>query len=113
MRGYSEGGVGSGRSYVAGTAELHYPIYGPVEVSAGPPLRHGVACSRAACCGSCTSAGKFSRTLLLMVCGYVMVHSPRQLLLLVRFKAVAFREFLPNLQCLMCRQCKECILQLS
>ena len=32
VRGYSEGGVGSGRSYVAGTAELHYPIYGPVEV---------------------------------------------------------------------------------
>ena len=35
VRGYSEGGVGSGRSYVAGTAELHYPIYGPVEVKAG------------------------------------------------------------------------------
>ena len=32
VRGYSEGGVGSGRSYVAGTAELHAPIYGPVEV---------------------------------------------------------------------------------
>lgn len=36
VRGYSEGGVGSGRSYVAGTAELHYPIYGPVEVKADP-----------------------------------------------------------------------------
>jgi hypothetical protein len=37
VRGYGEGGVGSGRSFVAGTAELHYPIYGPVEV--GPPAR--------------------------------------------------------------------------
>ena len=41
MRGYSEGGVGSGRSYVAGTAELHYPIYGPVEVRTSQSVRHG------------------------------------------------------------------------
>ena len=34
VRGYSEGGVGSGRNYVAGTAALQWPIYGPVDVSA-------------------------------------------------------------------------------
>ncbi len=33
VRGYSEGGVGSGRNYVAGTAELHFPLMAPVEVS--------------------------------------------------------------------------------
>ena len=33
VRGYSEGGVGSGRNYVAGTAELHWPLIKPVEVS--------------------------------------------------------------------------------
>ena len=33
VRGYSEGGVGSGRNYVAGTAALQWPIYGPVDVS--------------------------------------------------------------------------------
>ena len=32
VRGYSEGGVGSGRNYVAGTAELHWPLIKPVEV---------------------------------------------------------------------------------
>ena len=26
VRGYSEGGVGTGRSYAAGTAELHFPL---------------------------------------------------------------------------------------
>ncbi|DBB13937.1 TPA: hypothetical protein ACH3X3_000916 [Trebouxia sp. C0006] len=30
VRGYSEGGVGSGRSYVAGTAELHFPLVAPL-----------------------------------------------------------------------------------
>ena len=34
VRGYSEGGVGSGRNYVAGTAELHWPLIKPVEVGA-------------------------------------------------------------------------------
>lgn len=33
VRGYSEGGVGSGRNYVTGTAGLHWPIFGPVDVS--------------------------------------------------------------------------------
>ena len=33
VRGYSEGGVGSGRSYVAGTAELHFPLVAPLGVS--------------------------------------------------------------------------------
>jgi outer membrane protein insertion porin family len=32
VRGYSEGGVGSGRNYVAGTAALQWPLYGPLEV---------------------------------------------------------------------------------
>ena len=32
VRGYSEGGVGSGRNYVTGTAGLHWPIFGPVDV---------------------------------------------------------------------------------
>ena len=32
VRGYSEGGVGSGRNYAAGTAELHWPLFKPVEV---------------------------------------------------------------------------------
>jgi outer membrane protein insertion porin family len=32
VRGYSEGGVGSGRNYVAGTAELHWPMFKPLEV---------------------------------------------------------------------------------
>lgn len=32
MRGYGEGSVGSGRNYVAGTAELHFPLIAPVEV---------------------------------------------------------------------------------
>ena len=32
VRGYSEGGVGSGRNYVAGTTALQWPIFGPVEV---------------------------------------------------------------------------------
>ena len=36
VRGYSEGGVGSGRNYVAGTAELHMPLIAPVEVSRIP-----------------------------------------------------------------------------
>ncbi len=50
MRGYGEGGVGSGRSFVAGTAELHYPIYGPVEV--GPPAQRLMcgALAGAECC---------------------------------------------------------------
>lgn len=32
VRGYGEGSVGSGRNYVAGTAELHFPLIAPVEV---------------------------------------------------------------------------------
>ncbi|KAL3145356.1 hypothetical protein ABBQ38_001612 [Trebouxia sp. C0009 RCD-2024] len=31
VRGYGEGSVGSGRNYVAGTAELHFPLIAPVE----------------------------------------------------------------------------------
>lgn len=31
VRGYSEGGVGSGRKYVATTAEIHWPLIGPLE----------------------------------------------------------------------------------
>lgn len=31
VRGYGEGGVGSGRSYVSGTAELHVPLVAPLE----------------------------------------------------------------------------------
>lgn len=33
VRGYSEGGVGSGRNYVTGTAALQWPMFGPVDVS--------------------------------------------------------------------------------
>lgn len=33
VRGYSEGGVGSGRNYVAGTTALQWPVFGPVDVS--------------------------------------------------------------------------------
>ena len=32
VRGYSEGGVGSGRNYAAGTAELHFPLIKPLQV---------------------------------------------------------------------------------
>lgn len=32
VRGYGEGSVGSGRNYVAGTAELHFPLVAPFEV---------------------------------------------------------------------------------
>lgn len=32
VRGYSEGGVGSGRNYIAGTTALQWPMFGPVEV---------------------------------------------------------------------------------
>ena len=32
VRGYDEGAVGSGRNYVAGSAELHFPIKDPIEV---------------------------------------------------------------------------------
>jgi Omp85 superfamily domain len=32
VRGYSEGGVGSGRNYGAGTAELHFPLFKPLQV---------------------------------------------------------------------------------
>ena len=32
VRGYGEGSVGSGRNYVAGTAELHFPLVAPLEV---------------------------------------------------------------------------------
>lgn len=32
VRGYSEGGVGSGRRFVSGTAELHVPLSGPLVV---------------------------------------------------------------------------------
>jgi outer membrane protein insertion porin family len=32
VRGYSEGGVGSGRNYAAGTAELHFPLFKPLQV---------------------------------------------------------------------------------
>ena len=32
VRGYSEGGVGSGRNYIAGTSALQWPVFGPVEV---------------------------------------------------------------------------------
>ena len=44
VRGYSEGGVGSGRNYVAGTAEMHLPLFKPVEVreSHAMVLRHRV-----------------------------------------------------------------------
>ena len=41
VRGYSEGGVGSGRNYVAGTAALQWPIYGPVDVSAHSSQERG------------------------------------------------------------------------
>jgi len=33
VRGYSEGGVGSGRNYVAGTVEMHFPLIAPLEGS--------------------------------------------------------------------------------
>lgn len=33
VRGYGEGAVGSGRHYVAGTAEVHFPIANPIEVT--------------------------------------------------------------------------------
>ena len=33
VRGYGEGSVGSGRNYVAGTAELHFPLVAPFEVT--------------------------------------------------------------------------------
>ncbi len=32
VRGYSEGGVGSGRNYIASTTALQWPMFGPVEV---------------------------------------------------------------------------------
>ena len=32
VRGYSEGGVGSGRNFAAATVELHFPLWAPVEV---------------------------------------------------------------------------------
>ncbi len=32
VRGYSEGGVGSGRNYAAGTAEFHFPLFKPIQV---------------------------------------------------------------------------------
>lgn len=32
VRGYSEGGIGSGRNYAAGTAELHFPLFKPLQV---------------------------------------------------------------------------------
>ena len=35
VRGYSEGGVGSGRNFASGTLELHFPLVDPVEVSGG------------------------------------------------------------------------------
>ncbi|XP_014498071.1 outer envelope protein 80, chloroplastic [Vigna radiata var. radiata] len=31
VRGYEEGSVGSGRSYVVGSGEISFPVYGPVE----------------------------------------------------------------------------------
>lgn len=31
VRGYSEGGVGSGRNYAAGTAEFHFPLIKPIQ----------------------------------------------------------------------------------
>ena len=33
VRGYSEGGAGTGRKFVSGTGELHIPLVSPVEVS--------------------------------------------------------------------------------
>ena len=39
MRGYSEGGVGSGRNYMAGTAEVHWPLFKPLEVRNPGPSR--------------------------------------------------------------------------
>jgi outer membrane translocation and assembly module TamA len=39
VRGYSEGGVGSGRNYVAGTAEMHWPLFKPLEVPPSQPLK--------------------------------------------------------------------------
>lgn len=32
VRGYGEGAVGSGKRYISGTAELHFPLIQPVEV---------------------------------------------------------------------------------
>ena len=32
VRGYSEGGAGTGRNFVSGTAELHVPVVSPIEV---------------------------------------------------------------------------------
>lgn len=40
VRGYSEGGVGSGRNYVAGTAEMHWPLFKPLEVPPSSPPVH-------------------------------------------------------------------------
>ena len=33
VRGYGEGGVGSGRNYVAGTLEAHMPLVAPLEAT--------------------------------------------------------------------------------
>lgn len=38
VRGYSEGGIGSGRNYVAGTAEMHWPLFKPLEVCLEPTV---------------------------------------------------------------------------
>ena len=33
VRGYGEGSIGTGKRYVSGTAELHFPIMKPIEVT--------------------------------------------------------------------------------
>ena len=49
VRGYSEGGVGSGRNYAAGTAELHFPLVKPIQVR--PRMQR--AASLADCIATC------------------------------------------------------------
>lgn len=50
VRGYSEGGVGSGRRYVSGTAELHIPLSGPLVVRIHVVCTHSRGCIDACGC---------------------------------------------------------------
>lgn len=49
VRGYGEGSVGSGRNYVAGTAELHFPLIAPVEVNLSTAIAGAALCMKASC----------------------------------------------------------------
>lgn len=80
VRGYSEGGAGTGRNYIAGTAELHVPLVSPVEVSISfsshPSLNFKPAPGNAWLMGLQQPCRCYIRAKQVWALGQVMLHPP-------------------------------------